>query len=59
MPDLSTLSEAELRALRALLDQLIALAQAAVRSGAEADVSLSSSRGTAAAFITVSTEVQQ
>lgn len=56
--DVSTLSEPELIALRDLLDQLIPVAAAAERAGGRADISLSFARGTASAFITLSTEVQ-
>lgn len=56
--DVSTLSEPELIALRDLLDQLIPVAAAAERAGGGAEISLSLARGTASAFIVLSTEVQ-
>lgn len=58
-PDLSRLSEAELRALRATLDLLIPAAGAVVQFGGEADIFLSIECGAAAAIIVLSTEVQE
>lgn len=52
---IAALTEPELVALRILLDRLMPLAAAIERAGG--DISLTIERGTAAAFITLSTEV--
>ena len=54
---IAALTEPELVALRRLLDRLIPAAAAIERAGEGADISLTIERGTAAAFITLSTEV--
>lgn len=57
--DLSRMSQAELVALRALLDRVIAFAAAVEKAGVDADITLTVERGHAAALITLSTEVQE
>lgn len=54
---IEALSEAELVALRDLLNRLIPVAAAIEKAGGEADISLTIDRGAAAALITLSTEV--
>lgn len=57
--DLSRMSEAELVALRVLLDRVISFAAAVEKAGVDADITLTVERGHAAALITLSTEVQE
>lgn len=57
--DLSRMSEAELVALRVLLDRVISFAAAVEKAGVDSDITLTVERGHAAALITLSTEVHE